>query len=108
MTEYPAAPTTEAGRRYIEKLHRDDPGMQRLSSGRFHLGAVITDAEDAVAQIEAEARSTPAETLDVEAVNMLRRIVAVRGRALLLQDEIEGAKNWLARLSPHNREAGHE
>ena len=46
---------TAAGQAYLHKLRRDDEGMQKLSSGRFHLGALITDAEDAVRAIEEEA-----------------------------------------------------
>jgi hypothetical protein len=95
----PAAPTTEAGRRYIEKLHRDDAGMQRLSSGRFHLGAVITDAEDAVAQIEAEARSTPAEALPLRAA--LERLLAV---SMTEEEDVSPATQdeWIAAIKQAN------
>ena len=90
------APRTKRGRLLLDDL-AGIVGLNQWTDWRKE------QIERSIAAIEREAAAPDApapQAIDVEreAVNMLRRIVAARAEAWL-DDEIEGAKYWLSRLS---------
>ena len=129
MTEHPAAPTTPEIPETMDAMPTHDNGCQCWP----HVSR--RDAErtiEAVALAEyRSARSTPAEALDVELIEAVRRVIEVREqqfsgdglgrtpdeagnraphsrwmhRFYVALDEMEDV---FARLSPHNEEADHE